>query len=56
MHAAFKLPRSKTRDLNCLSDSEVNMFRVVYRDLKCTIFDEVSMLSADNFDTIECRL
>lgn len=56
VHAAFKLSRSKTRDLGGLSDSELNTFRVAFRHVKVFIINEVSMLSADNLDIIECHL
>ncbi|XP_049268760.1 ATP-dependent DNA helicase PIF1-like [Rhipicephalus sanguineus] len=56
VHAAFKLSRSKTRDLRGLSDSELNTFCVAFCHIKVVIIDEVSMLSADKLDIIECHL
>nr|XP_037273302.1 ATP-dependent DNA helicase PIF1-like [Rhipicephalus microplus] len=54
VHSAFKLTRNK-KDLG-LGDSELNTFRVAFRYVKCIIVDEVSMLSSDNLNTIDCRL
>ncbi|KAH7965285.1 hypothetical protein HPB49_005910 [Dermacentor silvarum] len=39
-----------------LGDSELNTFRVAFRNVKCVIVDEVSMLSSDNLNTIDGRL
>nr|XP_037275732.1 ATP-dependent DNA helicase PIF1-like [Rhipicephalus microplus] len=54
VHSAFKLTRNK-KDLG-LGDSELNTFRVAFRYVKCIIVDEVSMLSSDNLNAIDCRL
>lgn len=58
VHAAFKLSRKTTgpnKD-GGLSASELNTFRVAFRNVKCMIIDEVSMMSADNLNTVDCRL
>nr|XP_037278210.1 ATP-dependent DNA helicase PIF1-like [Rhipicephalus microplus] len=54
VHSAFKLTRNK-KDLG-LGDSELNTLRVAFRYVKCIIVDEVSMLSSDNLNAIDCRL
>ncbi|KAH9363380.1 hypothetical protein HPB48_006486 [Haemaphysalis longicornis] len=55
MHAAFKLS-GKTTGPNKdgdLSASELNAFRVVFRNGKCVIIDEVSMMSAENLNAVD---
>ncbi|XP_037576390.1 ATP-dependent DNA helicase PIF1-like [Dermacentor silvarum] len=39
-----------------LGDSELNTFRVAFRNVKCVIVDEVSMLSSDNLNATDVRL
>ncbi|KAH9372830.1 hypothetical protein HPB48_022534 [Haemaphysalis longicornis] len=55
VHAAFKLSRKTTgpnKD-RLLSDSELNTFRVAFRNVKCVIINEVSMMSADNLNAVD---
>ncbi|XP_077536008.1 uncharacterized protein LOC144148333 [Haemaphysalis longicornis] len=54
VHYAFKLTRNK-KDMG-LGDSELNTSRVAFRYVKCIIVDEVSILSSDNLNAIDCRL
>lgn len=54
MHSAFKLTRNKKGV--ALSDGELHTFRVAFRNVKCVVVDEVSMLSSDNLSAIDLRL
>lgn len=54
VHAAFKLTCNK-RGV-ALSDGELHTFRVAFRNVKCVVVEEVSMLSSDNLSTIDLRL
>ncbi|XP_077537575.1 uncharacterized protein LOC144149774 [Haemaphysalis longicornis] len=55
MHSAFKLSRSRTND-GGLRDSELNTFRMAFRNVRCVIIDEISMMSADQLDAVDMRL
>ncbi|KAH9365028.1 hypothetical protein HPB48_014061 [Haemaphysalis longicornis] len=54
-HAALKLS-PKTTGPNKdggLSASELSTFRLAFRNVKCVIIDEVSMMSADNLNAVD---
>lgn len=55
VHAAFKLSRTKLKD-GGLGASELNTFRVAFRNVKCVIIDEVSMMSSDQLSAVDWRL
>ncbi|XP_077557686.1 uncharacterized protein LOC144172967 [Haemaphysalis longicornis] len=55
MLSAFKLSRRRTND-GGLRDSELNTFRIAFRNVRCVIIDEISMMSADQLDAINVRL
>ncbi|XP_037505577.1 uncharacterized protein LOC119381899 [Rhipicephalus sanguineus] len=55
-HAAFKLVISGKNPDRGLSSSDANSFRCVFRDIKCIIIDEISMMSADTLVMIDHRL
>ncbi|KAH9360642.1 hypothetical protein HPB48_002420 [Haemaphysalis longicornis] len=50
VHVAFKLTR---RNDGCLSDADLNTFRVVFRHGRALIVGEVSMLPADLLDELD---
>ncbi|KAH9363162.1 hypothetical protein HPB48_011870 [Haemaphysalis longicornis] len=55
VHGAFKLSRNTTgpnKD-GGLSASELNTFRAAFRNVKCVIIDEVSMMPADNLNEVD---
>ncbi|KAH7945032.1 hypothetical protein HPB49_004968 [Dermacentor silvarum] len=53
VNAVFKLMRYNDGGLR---DSDLNMFRTTFTNVKCVIIDEISMLSADTFDRTDSRL
>ncbi|KAH9378380.1 hypothetical protein HPB48_013841 [Haemaphysalis longicornis] len=55
VHVAFKLSWTTTSPNKDggLSASELNIFRVTFRNLKCVTIDEVSMMSADNLNAAD---
>ncbi|KAH9365196.1 hypothetical protein HPB48_015409 [Haemaphysalis longicornis] len=55
VNATFRLSRKTSGPIKdrVLSASELNTFRVAYRNVKCVIIDEVSMMSADNLNAVD---
>lgn len=53
VQAAFKLALHNDGGL---SDSDLNTYRMVFRNVKCVSINEVSMLSADMFARVDERL
>ncbi|KAH7933362.1 hypothetical protein HPB49_011889 [Dermacentor silvarum] len=56
VHSAFKIVMTNRREVRGLSSSDLNMFRMLFRDVKCIIVDEVSMQSSDLLKQVEMRL
>ncbi|XP_065304810.2 uncharacterized protein [Dermacentor albipictus] len=56
VHAAFKLVVSGKNPDRGLSSSDANSFRCIFKDVKCVIIDEISMMSADTLVLIDRRL
>ncbi|XP_077548044.1 ATP-dependent DNA helicase PIF1-like [Haemaphysalis longicornis] len=55
MHSAFKLSPSRTND-GGLRESELNTLTMAFRNLRCVIIDETSMMTAYQLDAIDMRL
>ncbi|KAH9381981.1 hypothetical protein HPB48_000973 [Haemaphysalis longicornis] len=55
VHAAFKPSRETTGSIKDggLSASELNTFGVTFRNVKCVVIDEVSIMSADNLNAVD---
>ncbi|XP_042150314.1 uncharacterized protein LOC120844489 [Ixodes scapularis] len=53
VHAAFRLTINRDGGLR---DNELNTFRYAFRNVRCVIIDEVSMMSADILQRVDSRL
>ncbi|XP_042149867.1 uncharacterized protein LOC121837984, partial [Ixodes scapularis] len=53
VHAAFRLTINRDGGLR---DNELNTFRYAFRNVRCVIIDEVSMMSADILQKVDSRL
>nr|XP_037276845.1 ATP-dependent DNA helicase PIF1-like [Rhipicephalus microplus] len=55
VHSAFKIVMTNRREEWGLTSSDLNTFRMLFRDMKCIIVDEVSMLSSDLLRHMDLR-
>ncbi|KAH6940205.1 hypothetical protein HPB50_026327 [Hyalomma asiaticum] len=56
VHSAFNIVMTNRREDKGLSSSDLNTFRVVFRDMRCVAVDEVSMLSFGRLIQVDIRL
>ncbi|KAH7981673.1 hypothetical protein HPB52_000678 [Rhipicephalus sanguineus] len=56
VHSAFKIVMTNRREERGRASSDLNTFRMLFRDVKCIIVDEVSMLSSDLLRQVDLRL
>ncbi|XP_075749325.1 uncharacterized protein LOC142814451 [Rhipicephalus microplus] len=56
VHSAFEIVMTNRREERGLTPSDLNTFRMLFRDVKCIIVDEVSMLSLDLLRQVDLRL